>query len=172
MNAVLVDNWNDAVKPGDHVWVLGDFALGKIADTLPIAALLNGHKHLLCGNHDRCWDGHRKTGNWTQKYLDAGFASVVQGTITLTIDRRKVDACHFPYVGDSHDADRFNDHRPVDKGEWLLHGHVHNAWRQRGRMINVGVDAWGFTPVSEAQLAALIHDGVNDIPCPIYAKEH
>jgi calcineurin-like phosphoesterase family protein len=32
---------------------------------------------------------------------------------------------------------------------WLLHGHVHEKWRQQGRMVNVGVDVWDFTPVAE-----------------------
>ncbi len=58
--------------------------------------------------------------------------------------------------------DRYVEQRPVDHGEWLLHGHVHERWRQRGRMINVGVDAWGCRPVNESTLAALIDDGPND----------
>ena len=32
---------------------------------------------------------------------------------------------------------------------WLLHGHVHEKWRQQGRMVNVGVDVWDFTPIAE-----------------------
>jgi hypothetical protein len=38
-------------------------------------------------------------------------------------------------------------------------GHVHERWRQRGRMINVGVDAWDCGPASEAELAAMIGGG-------------
>ena len=49
--------------------------------------------------------------------------------------------------------------RPDDTGGWLLHGHIHENWRQRDRQINVGVDAWDFTPVSEEQIAALIAAG-------------
>ena len=58
MNDALVENWNEAVAPEDTVWIVGDFALGKIADTLPIASTLHGHKILVAGNHDRCWAGH------------------------------------------------------------------------------------------------------------------
>ena len=71
-------------------------------------------------------------------------------------------ACHFPYRGDSHDHDRFVDDRPADRGRWLLHGHVHDRWLQRGRMINVGVDAWGYRPVSETELASIIDAGEID----------
>lgn len=68
--------------------------------------------------------------------------------------------CHFPYRGDSHDHDRYREHRPVDRGSWLLHGHVHDRWTQRGRMINVGVDATGFRPISVDDVAVIIDRAV------------
>jgi len=72
------------------------------------------------------------------------------GEIALVLPGRiSVLAYHFPYRGDSHDHDRYREHRPADEGAWLLHGHVHERWRQRGRMINVGVDAWGGYPVTD-----------------------
>lgn len=58
MNSALIRNWNDTVSEGDTVWIVGDFALGKIAETLPLAGDLRGHKILVGGNHDRCWHGH------------------------------------------------------------------------------------------------------------------
>jgi len=162
MNRALVEGWNETVDAGDDVWVLGDFALGKIADTLPMVAELRGRKILLAGNHDRCWAGHRGPATWTERYIAAGFAEVHQGTVRLRIGERSVGACHFPYQGDSHDNDRFSEYRPADNGNWLLHGHVHDLWRQRGRMINVGVDAWGYRPVSEAVLSDLVSQGPAD----------
>ena len=45
-----------------------------------------------------------------------------------------------------------------------LHGHVHERWRQSGRMINVGVDAWDHRPVPEDAVAALIAGGPADRP--------
>jgi len=164
MDDALIERWNAVVDPADTVWVLGDVALGRIADTLPLVDLLNGHKLLLAGNHDRCWAGHgSRADGWTERYLDAGFAEIHQGTRRFEIDEQRVLACHFPYRGDSHDHDRYVEQRPVDTGEWLLHGHVHERWRQRGRMINVGVDVWDYRPVSEAELATVIRDGVADI---------
>jgi calcineurin-like phosphoesterase family protein len=160
MHSQLIERWNGAVEPKDTVWVLGDFALGKIDETLPMAAELAGKKILLAGNHDRCWDGHgSKAQGWTQRYLDAGFATVAQGQSKLKIGSTRVSMSHFPYWGDSQDQDRFVDHRPTDKGAWLIHGHVHERWAQRGRMIIVGVDATGFRPISEAEVAAMIQSG-------------
>ncbi len=107
MNRALIDNWNETVAADDTVWVIGDFALGRIAETLPIASQLHGHKILLAGNHDRCWAGHgRRANGWTERYLDAGFDELVHGSARIEIGDRSVLACHFPYRGDSHDHDR------------------------------------------------------------------
>ncbi len=164
MDAALVERWNDTVKPDDTVWVLGDVALGRISESLTLVTGLHGTKLLLTGNHDRCWSGHaRRAEGWTERYLDAGFAEIIQGSVTVTIGDHRVLACHFPYRGDSHDHDRYVDERPVDTGEWLLHGHVHERWRQRGRMINVGSDVWDFRPVSESAIAELLDRGPTDL---------
>jgi len=164
MNRALIDGWNDTVDRDDDVWVLGDFALGRIDATLPLAGRLHGRKHLLCGNHDRCWSGHGdRAAAWVPRYRQAGFQEVRQGELELAVAGTKTRACHFPYVGDSHDHDRYLDARPVDRGQWLLHGHVHERWRQRGRMVNVGVDAWGYRPVGEDDLARLVVAGPADL---------
>ena len=167
MNDALIERWNACVRPDDTVWVLGDVALGRIDESLALVAELRGRKLLLAGNHDRCWAGHGKRADgWTDRYLAAGFAVVNQGPTMIDVGDRRVLACHFPYRGDSHDHDRYVAERPVDKGEWLLHGHVHERWRQRGRMINVGVDAWGCRPVDVATIASLMHDGPADRGAP------
>jgi len=160
MNHALVDTWNEAVADGDTVWVVGDFALGKLDETLPIVAKLNGEKVLVAGNHDRCWHGHgRRAEGWTERYLEAGFAEIIQGSTKVKVDGRSVLVCHFPYRGDSHGHDRFVEHRPIDKGRWLIHGHVHERWAQQGRMINVGVDVTGFSPINSTTIAELIAGG-------------
>lgn len=168
MNERLIENWNATVAPEDTVWVLGDVAMGLIADSLALAARLQGHKILLCGNHDRAWAGwqqHRpgKKYNWAQRYMEeGGFAVVLDGTtvpaITLsgTSGDVAVRLCHFPFDGDHTERDRYIPWRPEDDGGWLVHGHVHEAWRIRGRQINVGVDQWNFRPVSETTLADII----------------
>ena len=71
---------------------------------------------------------------------------------------------HFPYSGDSHEKDRFVEMRPIDKGLHLLHGHTHGAWRKKGRMIDVGVDAWGGVPVSEDEVHDLQKSTITDVP--------
>ena len=163
MDRALVERWNDVVEVGDDVWVLGDVALGTILETLPRVGELRGTKFLLTGNHDRCWDGHgHRADGWAERYVDAGFAAVRHGQIELEVGDDTVLACHFPYRGDTLPHDRFLERRPIDEGRWLLHGHVHERWRQRGRMINVGTDAWEFRPVSEAEIVELMAAGPRD----------
>lgn len=164
MNADLVDRWNDTVEPGDTVWVLGDFALGRRADTLPLARRLHGHKHLLPGNHDACWPGHRSYIPARARYLDAGFETIADDPSYLWLNDAHVTASHFPYLGGGvADQERYDERyaawRPVDTGRWLVHGHIHQLWRIRDRQINVGVDAWAGRPVSVDTVSALIAAG-------------
>lgn len=59
--------------------------------------------------------------------------------------------------------DRYREERPADEGRWLLHGHVHERWRQRGRQINVGVDVWDYAPVSLEAIEGVIRAGKADL---------
>ena len=150
MNEALIERWNDTVADGDEVWVLGDFALGTIAHTLPLARRLRGRKVLVAGNHDRCWAKGRYTASdWVERYREAGFAEILQDTVEVRLGTHDAVACHLPYEGDSHDDDRFVDERPTDEGRVLLHGHVHDTWKINGRQINVGTDVWDYRPVSD-----------------------
>ena len=54
MNEALVNNWNSVVKPEDHVYHLGDFCFGNVEkwNWCLEPGRLNGHIHLILGNHD------------------------------------------------------------------------------------------------------------------------
>jgi calcineurin-like phosphoesterase family protein len=156
MDDELVRRWNERVAERDEVWVLGDVAMGSIARSLERVGELRGTKHLVAGNHDRCWPGNRRHERWVDRYRDAGFATIaVRAEIDLG-EGVVLPACHFPYEGDSHDEDRFVPWRPVDDGRWLLHGHVHERWRTDGRQINVGVDVWDYAPVAAEVVRGLV----------------
>ncbi|WCO67037.1 hypothetical protein PO878_21335 [Iamia majanohamensis] len=169
MDEALVARWNEVVAPDDVVWVLGDVAMGLIDRSLPHVARLAGTKHLVAGNHDRCWDGHddaTAVARWRERYAEVGFATIDDGA-ELEVHGRTVRLSHFPHRGDSHAEDRFEEHRPVDDGTWLLHGHVHDTWRQHGRQVNVGVDAWAGRPVAATEVVALLDAGPRDLdPLP------
>jgi calcineurin-like phosphoesterase family protein len=54
MDAALVANWNAVVGRRDTVHVLGDVAMGRREESMPLICGLAGHKILYPGNHDRC----------------------------------------------------------------------------------------------------------------------
>ena len=156
---VLVDNWNAVVKPDDFVWHLGDVGLGNELGVLACASHLNGRKHLITGNHDPCWPGHRDSRKRQRLWLD--YFESVQAYAKTRIEGRTVLLSHLPYLGagDHTAEERHSLFRLSDQGEWLVHGHLHSPERLTGpRSVHVGLDAWGLHPVAEGAIAALIRD--------------
>lgn len=153
MNADLITRWNNRVQPEDTVYYLGDFSL-SLASALSIPAQLNGKKILVSGNHDYTHPSHRKyrQGINIEKYLQNGWDEVCLEK-TITLGDYEILLNHLPYSADEYGykLDKF---RPKSD-KILLCGHVHEKWRTRTEprlMINVGVDVWDYTPVSEEEV--------------------
>lgn len=54
MDAKLITNWNRKVKSKDDIYILGDFCYYRNPDEVSnLLSKLNGHKHLIVGNHDQ-----------------------------------------------------------------------------------------------------------------------
>jgi calcineurin-like phosphoesterase family protein len=178
----IIQNWNERVSRDDIVWVLGDVAMGDIDESLEACRELNGHKYLICGNHDRPFAGWRgqtpeRMAAWRERYMrEGGFRGVNtwehfarSGLATPLMLRapmgvRRVEVSHFPW--DAADGtpgpDRFAAWRPRPRpnSTTLLHGHVHGAWKTRSltphlHQVNVGVDVWDFRPVNAQEIADL-----------------
>ena len=166
MNRQIVARWNSKVSTDDSVWFLGDFCLNP--RFLSYIKELNGKVKIVAGNHDRCHPCHKKWQKQIQKYLVAGFAEVYTEPVWF---HGKFHALmsHFPYAPKNPPEEyklRFMDYRTEDKGNLLLHGHIHQHWRRKGRQINVGVDAWGGYPVSEDELIDFIREEEDADPLP------
>jgi calcineurin-like phosphoesterase family protein len=163
-DAFLAEQWDATVRPSDIVYVLGDIAINPKRDwAFEWFANRPGTKHLIMGNHDavhplfgsralreqsRPVDGVRK--GWEV------FRTMNQFAMT-TINGQKVMMSHFPYRGEGNREleERYSEYRLRDEGLPLLHGHTHSSSRigsVRSLSVQVGVDAWDFTPVSEAQV--------------------
>jgi calcineurin-like phosphoesterase family protein len=151
MNEVMVARAWSIMNADDELWVLGDLAMGDLADSLSIAARLPGRKVLVIGNHDRPMNektGPRRAAAIPQ-YEAAGFEVVTDTWIRENIGGHDVLVSHFPYQGDSHGPDRYAAVRAVDEGLPIIHGHVHQEFLARHRQYNVGVDVHDFYPVPE-----------------------
>lgn len=137
MNEALISNWNSVVKDGDDVYILGDFALTRDKkDVENIVRRLNGHKHLIYGNHDKQSVRHA-----------AGFAEKVDYK-TLTIDKQYIVMSHYPMLS------WHGSHR----SSWMLHGHSHGTLKRdlTAMRLDVGVDVpeWNYTPINFEQIKA------------------
>lgn len=153
----LIERINSRVTKRDHIFVLGDAFMGSIRSGLAQIERVNGIKHLVLGNHDPGHPMHRKSIPHTRRFLDA-FESVSLHEQIRLPGGRKVLLSHFPYEGDHAEReDRYTQWRLRDEGDWLIHGHVHDAWRFNDRQINVGVDFWPY-PVDAETMADLIDE--------------
>lgn len=153
MNEALILNWNRLVRPEDEVYVLGDFSLA-FRPVEVIAPRLMGKKKLVPGNHDFCHPSHKKSRNkdnlenWIKKYQVEFEVLPIFSTMTIPGVKEVVNLCHIPYDNpDPYDNRRYDDFRLKDDGRWLLCGHVHEKWKFKDKMINVGVDVWDYKPV-------------------------
>ncbi len=122
MNNALIENWNKVVSPRDTVLCLGDFMMSEKSPRY-FTQQLNGHIHLIKGNHDKfdtsCFASVRSM--WRYKY---------HGLSIFLI--------HYPMLswpGDIH-----------------LFGHVHSGPHKplAGQMnsYDVGIDNNNYTPIS------------------------
>lgn len=141
-DAALEAAWNEVVRPGDTVWHLGDFALvSKKAETEALLKRLHGVKHLVRGNHD-----HRQVRN------AKGWASVERyHELKVPLDP-DTDETQMISLFHTRQVDWHGEHR----GSWALHGHSHGGLPRDldHRTFDIGVDNWGWRPLSFEEVAA------------------
>lgn len=136
MDEAMISNWNHVVRPGDRVYHLGDFSFHKdIDDTLRILRRLNGQKYLVFGNHDKKLRDNREfLGEWIW----------AKDLAQIEVAGQKIILCHYAMLtwNQSH------------RGSWQLHGHSHGSLPQdpNSLRVDVGVDCWGYEPVSYEEI--------------------
>lgn len=131
MDAVLIENLTSLVGPEDALWIVGDFAFGPRAKDRKwlsnlFARLPGAEKHLVVGNHD---------GDATQ---ELPWTSMTHLTEVTDSKGPPSVLCHYPMI---------TWHR-ARKGALHLFGHVHEQWKGSRNAVNIGVDVWGYVPVT------------------------
>lgn len=130
MDEAMVRNWNEVVRPGDLVYHLGDFALSRSDRAVRIAKRLVGQKYIVWGNHDK---DLRKDQVFCQQWVWNRDLTQVE------VAGQKITLCHYA----------MRTWASAHHGAWQLYGHSHGSLKDiGGRTLDVGVDCWGFTPVS------------------------
>lgn len=147
MNEAMIRNWNSVVGQDDVVFHLGDFCLGGSAEWTKILDRLNGHIHLVLGNHD--------LKNFRQGYTERFETVSMQRYIE--IGKQRILLNHNPFLC----------YGGAYRDVWQLFGHVHTSPHNTGldaprlhmlfpRQYDVGVDNNDFTPVSFERVKAII----------------
>lgn len=147
MDAALIVNWNSRVKSEDDVYVLGDFSFKGATKTIKYLEQLNGHIHLIRGNHDFFMSqktfkdylntsGEDEDNPWIMS--EGHYAHITDGEYELIL-------CHYPIL--------YWENK--EKGSIHLYGHVH-SYRDCSKMApnsyNVGVDVNDYYPVTLEEL--------------------
>lgn len=143
MNKDLIRRWNSVVGPEDRVYHLGDFALSDPASRQEIFDQLNGEKWLIEGNHD--------------------------GPATRNLGWHRVEKRHNIYTGGYTFELVHNPAHATPGADGLdihviLHGHLHGMSDlhpfekiEGYKYIDVGVDVWGYYPISMNAITEAIH---------------
>lgn len=105
MEETLIRNWNERVTPEDTVYVLGDAFWKSEVDSIRIIQQLNGHKHLIQGNHDRIHGRLRFYWESIERY-----AEINDGDTLIILSHYPI-----PFYKNQH------------YGAVMLYGHVHNT---------------------------------------------
>jgi calcineurin-like phosphoesterase family protein len=141
MEETIIHNWNGRVTEEDIVYVLGDAFWKSEKDSVRLIQRLNGHKHLIQGNHDRVHGRLRFYWESIEHY-----AEIKDGNTLIILS-------HYPILF----------YRNQHFGAVMLYGHVHNSreWRKiecwkheqwamgiPSQLINVGcmMDYMRYTP--------------------------
>lgn len=123
----MIEAWNSVVAPRDTVYHLGDFANWRLKEPQLRAYFdaLNGDKRLIIGNHD-----HEAT----------------RGLPWASVDHRafvKVDGQEL--ILDHYAGRTWN---KSHHGSVQLFGHSHGQMPGNSQQLDVGIDCWGYMPVS------------------------
>lgn len=150
MHEQIKEKWNKKVSEEDDVWIIGDVAFCKHQDMIrDFLKTLDGKKHLVLGNHD---DRYRAL-----TWIKMGFVSI-HTALPLTINLEEVWLAHHPDAREIYNLPKYCT---------LLHGHTHMRgpkFEQTGRgwNINVGMDQWGFVPVTLGEIRTEIDKKITE----------
>ena len=132
MNVGMIRLWNETVNEHDHVYHLGDFAFARtLSDVQDYACQLNGHIHLILGNHDQLL---RKEWEKNQSVPDDAWPfESIQEYAEVTIGKQLLVLGHYS----------FRVWNKSHHGSWNLFGHSHGHLPSPPDMqsMDVGVDA-------------------------------
>ena len=146
MNEYIYKMWDDTVKRGDHVYLLGDVFLGGRVGAWKCIQRLKkkgANIHLIVGNHDR------NVPKFNNQFASIDYIKTVtfKKTVFPFLDEDfRVCLCHYPMVSWPDKC----------RGAALIYGHIHSNYpfldeETDDLMVNAGFDA----PLAHYKLISL-----------------
>ncbi len=148
MDSILIKHWNEKVGVNDDVYILGDLSYKSYHGIDYYMEKLEGHKHLIIGNHDEYW-------MQSTKDLGRYFESV---SYMDMINNLLITLGHYPMF-------EWNRNRyiksQVNSKSWMIYGHIHNSMDCEAYKVikkklicelNAGVDINNYEPVTFDEL--------------------
>lgn len=166
-DTALIAAINKRVTSKDELFILGDITFNANRkgwqENLSLVDKLNGTKHLVVGNHDRCAPNNTRAYAYKSEF-EKHFASVSE-FIRLSYEGKPVYLSHYAYDESDPAFNHKNDNlsyeqfRLRDTGHLILHGHTHTkeiiTFSKEGTpQINVNVESIGMTPITLAEIAS------------------
>lgn len=146
MNEYIYKMWNDTVKRGDHVYLLGDVFLGGRVGAWKCIQKLKkkgANIHLIVGNHDK------NIPNFNNQFASIDYIKTVtfkKSVFPFLDEDFRVCLCHYPMVSWPDKC----------RGVALIYGHIHSGYpfldaETDDLMVNAGFDA----PLAHYKLISL-----------------
>jgi calcineurin-like phosphoesterase family protein len=149
MDEALIENWNHVIKPKDTIYHLGDFTLSGQEKANLYFSRLNGRISVIPGGHDKRWI---RKGVYRSKSGDPVNIMPPLYTIKIPVPGHEqlqtIVLCHYSM-------------RVWDRshyGSWHLFGHSHGNLPPLKNSMDVGVDCWGYYPVSIETISQIASD--------------
>lgn len=137
---VMMELWNVRVSNEDDVWIVGDFAYRADRPASYYLSRLNGHKHLIIGNHD----GVTLKDEESVRHFES-----IDKMHHLMDGKNNIVLCHFPIA----------EWNRMHHGSYHIYGHIHNRkddtyyfMKKRDRALNAGCMINGYMPVTFGEL--------------------
>lgn len=156
LESEIIKRWNAKVNEDDTVYVLGDIAEDDYIKAIEIFKGLNGHKHLIVGNHDL---------KMLELIKESNAFESIEFMKLIDDSGKKVCLCHYPVM----------DWREFSRGGYHVYGHIHNKTAKNDPAyiqikqyfedkpaFNAGVDVTNYEPVTLQEMINLKEANKNE----------
>ena len=129
MHNDIVSKFNSKITPKDTLILIGDITFGDLPETKKILDAINGHKILVCGNHDD---------SDTEKLFSNHSDFLKLRVFDLNNEKHNLVLCHYA----------LRVWHKSHHGSISLYGHSHGSLPGEGKQMDVGVDTNNMYPYS------------------------